>query len=309
MPRGALPGVLRRVPAVDRRAVARAVGRAVDRLLEERVFTLFLERASLFTRLRSPHLRRVVEIHAPLSWEAVLWEGLSPSPRLVDAERESLLSAETVWVQNPAMQRWCEWLGVPPSRIRLRLQAAHPAPPHQAPDDGPFVLGCAATWKTWHVGSRVRAELAGLVDQIRPRPLHLELFGCGPGLPDVVAAAADLGVPCRALGWADRDTVATARARWHAAWVPRAPWPPLPPAGTTLSALEHRLSAPFPDRWFEELKVAEAGATGVPIWIDGTLRPSTIPPTWDGVATAILEHEGAAPYIVPGSSVPSRRVQ
>lgn len=275
LPRGRLPGALRKRRAWDAAVDGRAARNAALRWHRQHPVALLYERAALFSRIgRLPGVPRVVELNAPLAWEAAWFEGLAPSPALLAAEARSLADADLVVVVSEALGACAQRRGVPADRVLVLPNGAEGVPGFDP--DGP--LGYAGTFKPWQ----------GLLDSVPAlaalgRPL--ELWGDGPDRVPLLRALRAAGLPHAWRGWASPSDLAAARAAWSAAWVPRGAWPP--PGSEALAAT---FGEPVPDRYFSPLKEAEAAACGLPIWRGaGTLLdPPARPRSWGQVAGAVL---------------------
>lgn len=277
LPPGHLPGVLRRRRAWDEGIDAAAARRWARR---QRLDLLY-ERAALFGTLgRLPGVARVVELNAPLAWEACWYEGEAPRAALLQAEARALSGADLVAVVSEPLVAYALRRGVPAERILLTPNGAEPvAEPSPGPVHG-FVLGYAGTFKPWQ-------GLLAAIPELAARPgWRLELWGDGPERAAFVQAAAAAGVPVRWRGWGSAAELAEARLGWSAAWVPLAAWPP-PGSG----AVARGLDEPVPGRYFSPLKEAEAAACGLPIWRGaGPPEPCPSPPPgWRDTVRVILE--------------------
>ncbi len=279
LPRGQLPGVLRRNRAWDERVDAAAARRWARR----QDLDLLYERAALFGTLgRLPGVPRVVELNAPLAWEACWYEGEAPRPALLRAEQRALSDADLVLVVSEPLVDYALRRGVPKGRILLAPNGAD-GQPGTPPED--FVLGYAGTFKPWQ----------GLVDAVPALVelgAHLELWGDGPDRVRFLEAAEGAGLDASWRGWGSAEQLAEARVGWSAAWVPLAPWPPEGSA-----SIAQALDEPVPGRYFSPLKEAEAAACGLPIWRGSgePESPASAPPSWQDTARAVLsrlEHLG-----------------
>lgn len=258
-PRGRLPGVLRRNRAWDERVDARALARHVHA-------DVIYERHALFASVGGP---RIVELNAPVAWEAVWFEGLAPDPALLRAESRQLQSATLVVAVSAPLAEYAVRRGVPPDRVVV-VPNGGVATPRRAHDG--FVVGYAGTFKPW------QGMVAALSDlEAVDRPFRLELWGDGPDRPAVVEAARAAGVEVDWKGWGTPD-----RGGWDVAWAPRGPWPPAGPC----------FDEPPPARYFSPLKEADAAASGLPVLRDGTLIDLPPPPTWRDTAGTILGAAG-----------------
>lgn len=247
---------------------------------------LLYERAALFGSLgRLPGAARVVELNAPLAWEAVWFEGLSASPALLAAEARSLADADLVVVVSEPLVDYALRRGADPRAVLLLPNGADPPDPPGAPtlpragSTGGFVLGYAGTFKPWH----------GLADAIPAlqalAPDRVELWGDGPERRRSVRAMDEAGLAADWRGWGSPTEIAAARAGWSAAWVPRAAWPP--PGSRDAAAA---FGEPVPAPYFSPLKEAEASAQGLPIWRGaGPVELSCgRPRSWSAVAAEVL---------------------
>lgn len=307
--RGVLPGVLRKNLRWDRLAVGRSVAAGVERLLRDQRVDLLYERAAWGCDLgpvAARHgVRRVLEVNAPLSWEAVLWEGGAATDAWLQKERALYAGAAEIHCVSAALAQWCIGLGADPGRVIHRGQGAagprggaKPCPPAGTAAGRPWRVGCASTWKPWQVGDTVVDELRALAASVAPSPLHLQLWGDGPMRRAVEHGASTLGIECQWMGWGDDAAVAEARQLWDGHWVPRAPWPPAPPVGTTIPDLERTLGVTLPPRWFAELKRTEAHHAGLPTFEGGRWCAAEPTRTWDELARAVLD--GSMRAVVAG---------
>jgi hypothetical protein len=240
---------------------------------------------------RSCPSRWLVEVNAPLAWEGALFRGRTLTARALRAEQDALAEPGWVVAVSPPIARWIERTDV---LVVPNGVASLPAPRPRA-GDGPFVLGFEGTFKPWHGLEEEAPSLPRLARHpaLGGRPLRVELAGEGPRRAATLAALR--GHDVRWLGALDAAELAQARARWDAAWIPEAPWPP--PGAAALSA---RLGAPLPERWFAPLKEAEAAAAGLALWKGGALQsPPSPPPTWASIAAALLER-AASPALAAG---------
>lgn len=287
-PRGRLPGFLRKDPerdgAVDGDAFLRWAWTQARRFRPH----LLHERHSLFgglgrLRPRGDRTPLLLEVNAPLVWEGALFRDLPPRPSLLAREEAAWAYADVRVAVSPGLARLVDGLVVP--------NGAEPGPAARPGTTPPFVLGLAASFKPWHGVPEGATSLLRLQRQVGP--LRVELVGDGPTLPATRAALDSLGIPHEAFGVLPDEAV-TARCRtWHAAWSPRAPWPP-PGAEPVASAL----GAPLPDRWFAPLKEAEAAAAGLTVWTGEALVSPAPAPTWDAVVDDLLRL--TLPAGVPG---------
>ena len=277
--RGRLPGVLRRRrawdEAVDAAAMSRQARRWARRLRPDLVYERLALFASIGARLRRPGCPWVLEVNAPVAWEAVWFEGMAPDPALLRWEERTLRSADRVVVVSEALAAYVRHRGVDPERIDLHpngVRRLTAAPRLDRASGAPFVLGYEGTFKPWQGLVEAVPELRELALRLAPRPLAVELWGDGPVRPALATAAADLDL--RFAGWGAPD-----RSRWDAAWIPAGPWPPPGPG----------FDEQPPDRYFCPLKAAEAAAAGLPVLRVGRLHPpAPLPLRWDEIAARIL---------------------
>ena len=221
----------------------------------------------------------LVEVNAPLTWEAALFRGKRATRAKLDAELASLRRAAHVVVVSSALQRWLATHDVAAHVLPNAVSTRSPA----SPPEGRFVLGFEGTFKAWHGLVASVASLELLHAQVGP--VEVELIGDGPERQALQQALDALSIPTRWLGELDARRVATHRVRWSACWSPHAPWPP-PGA----AAVERALGRALPERWFAPLKEAEAAAAGLPLWRSGPdLVPAGPPPrTWQEVGRGLL---------------------
>lgn len=282
--RGRLPGFLRKHRAWDEAADAAALARQARRwaraLRPDLVYERFALFASVGARLRHPGCPWVLEVNAPVAWEAVWFEGLQPDPALIRWEERTLRAADRVVVVSEPLADLVRRRGVHPDRIDLEPNGVARLPLTTSADpgpDAPFVLGYEGTFKPWQGLPAALPDLRCLAAQVAPRPLVVELWGDGPDRA-ALSEAGDLDLRFR--GWGTPD-----RATWHAAWIPEGPWPPAGPA----------LAEPPPARYFSPLKQAEAAAAGLPLFRRGRLEPpGPAPATWEQIADRILARSSAS---------------
>jgi len=293
-PRGRLPGVLRRDPRKDLRVDARAMAQALRR----RPAALLYERWSLLAQLGpAPGAPYVLEVNAPLAWEAALFEGVRPGRDLVAWEERSLQAADRVVVVSEALADYVVGRGVDRARVLVEPNGVDggslAARAADGEAGGPRVLGYAGTFKPWQ-GLRGSAE--SLARLRADGPLCLQLWGDGPDKRALLAAAGQAGVEVDDRGWGTSSQIAAARAAWWAAWVPLTPWP----GGRDLRRLE-ALFGSAPSRWYSPLKEAEAAAAGVPVW-RGAGPPVELPPPsqWTDIAARVLESVGLPAHRASG---------
>lgn len=290
-PRGRLPGTLRRHRPWDEAVDARAMTRWALRRARAFQPDLLYERWSLFAavgRKLAPRLGVpwVLEVNAPLAWEAAWFEGLEASPALLRREERCLRAADRVLVVSEELEAYVLRRGVDPSRVLLRPNGASEGERGglRSPRAGSagFTLGYAGTFKPWQGLVAALPALVQLRDQLAPRPLRLELWGDGPERRPFLAAldCGLQGVEVDWKGWGDPD-----RSGWDAAWVPLAAWPP------DSAGLEEAFGEPPPGRYFSPLKEAEARAAGLPCWYGdgrGLIPPGDPPALWADIARDIL---------------------
>jgi len=281
--RGRLPGVLRRRRAWDERVDASALAAQAARWGAERRPDVLYERFALFASVGARLRRRlgapwVVEVNAPVAWEAAWFEGATADPALLRWEERVLQEADGIVAVSDALAEYAERRGAAPASIRVVRNGADPSPAETAAADGPFVLGYAGTFKPWQGMAAALPSIAAFAATL-DRPLTLQLWGDGPDRAAVLAAAERSGVAVDARGWGEPT-----RAAWHAAWVPLGPWPPAGGEG---------FGEPCPDRYFSPLKEAEAAAARLPVFRGGRLLPpAPAPATWEQVARTILGSRG-----------------
>ncbi len=277
-PRGRLPGSLRKHRPWDAAVDARAARRQALRWHGQRPVHLLYERAALFGRIgRLPGAARVVELNAPLAWEAAWYEGEAPRRALLQAEARSLRDADLVVVVSAPLMEYAVRRGVDRARLLLLPNGAPPAPPRVRSTSR--TLGYAGTFKPWH------GLLEALPSLIALAPDRLELWGDGPLRVPFLRALEEAGLPFVWRGWAEGDDLARARAGWWGAWVPASSWPP-PGSQTCADAF----GEPIPPPYVSPLKEAEAAASGLPIWRGaGPLEPpAPAPRTWEQCAAEVL---------------------
>jgi glycosyltransferase involved in cell wall biosynthesis len=291
LPRGRLPGVLRRRSRPwEIKVDARAASKAAAVRARQWGPTLVYERYALFADAgrrikRALNIPWVLEVNAPRTWEAALFEGLSVTGAMVDAETSVLRAADRVVVVSEALRRWVVSRGVPEERVLHIPNGSDVQPVVIAP--GPMRLGYAGTFKRWH---RLPESIPALLSlAARTGPLHLELHGDGPDRETLLDALRRTPIQVVAPGWSTPAELAAARRGWTAAWVPSPrSWPPHPALAQTLEAT---LGEPCPARWFDPLKGAEARAAGLPIW-DGTEAAPALDRTavlpWTSVAASAI---------------------
>ena len=286
LPRGRRPGVLRRrYPLFDRRTDARAASRVAGRRIHADIvyerYTLFGD-AGRRVKARRPGTAWILEVNAPRTWEAALFEGLPVGRSAVAEETRTLRAADRVVVVSEALRRWVEGRGVDPARIRTVANGAEPSGRPLRPASDEFRVGYAGTFKPWHGLLSSLDALARLAASVGPRRLVLELHGDGPERgPFLRGLEAFPAIRVDDRGWTDGPGLAEARSRWSAAWVPS---PRTPDPG----GLAARFGEPVPASWFDPLKGAEARADGVAVW-RGDDRPPDVgpkPPDWASVVAA-----------------------
>ena len=277
--RGHLPGVLRRRRAwdegVDASAMARQARGWARRLRPDLIYERFALFSSIGARLRAPGRPWVLEVNAPVAWEAVWFEGARPDPALLRREEVTLRSADRVVVVSDALAAYVRRRGVEADRIDLLPNGVREplaGVPAGADERGPFVLGYEGTFKPWQGLLEAVPQLRDLAAHVAPRPLVIDLWGDGPMRSAFVDRA--VGLELQVRGWGRPD-----RSSWHAAWVPEGRWPPPGPG----------FDEPPPDRYFSPLKAAAAAAAGLPVFRGGRLHPpEPSPRSWTEIASAIL---------------------
>lgn len=311
-PRGRLPGALRKhTPwdhAIDGNAMSRWALRQGTRFMPDVVY----ERFTLFS---SPGLRvadrldipYVVELNAPLSWEAALFRGLPARARFLKRESRILTKADLLICVSPALREYAIRRGVDPSRIKVVANGAMVlAPPSLLSrerdairsDRRPFVLGYAGSFKAWQglVGSI--DDLRELRAKVAPRALHIDLWGAGPERSRFTALVLEEdGITLSLNGWGSADQLVHARSAWDAAWVPLALWPPqFSSDGRSLAELERSFGERAPALYFSPLKEAEARGVGLEIWpVRSAARGEEEPQSWVQVSSAVLAASGFSP--------------
>ena len=291
-PRGRLPGFLRKRRVWDERVDAAAMARWLRREFTAWPPDLLYERMSLFSALGA-QLRTalgvpwVLELNAPLSWEACWFEGEKPRSGLVRCEERALRAADAVVVVSEPLRDYAVRRGAPRERVWLVPNGARPtvvAVPRR-PEEGVFVLGYEGTFKVWQGMLGQVDDLRRLVEESGGRRVRLELWGDGPDRRPLTDALAGLpGIDVDYRGWGVPQ-----RSSWSAAWVPSGPWPP------ESSAIEKAFGEAPPERYFSSLKGAAAAAASVPTWNRGRLIParSQRPQTWREVADTISQLVGS----------------
>jgi glycosyltransferase involved in cell wall biosynthesis len=277
-PRGHLPGALRKRRSWDAAADARIAVRTARRWHRARPVDLIYERAALYSRIgRLRGAARVVELNAPLAWEAAWFEGAEPGRALLAAEARSLGDADLVVVVSDALAEYARRRGVPAERIVVLPNGADVA--LVAPRSGPRVIGYAGTFKPWHGLESSIDALVGLDAE------RIELWGDGPERAAFVHAALAAGLRVDWRGWGTPSDLARAREGWTLAWVPRVAWPP---PGSDRAAVA--FDEPVPEPYYSPLKEAEAAAAGLAIW-RGAGPPESMPrpAPWRDVAAAVLQ--------------------
>lgn len=287
-PRGRLPGFLRKRRAWDERVDSAAMVRWLRREFDRWKPDVLYERMSLFSALGlglRPALGVpwVLELNAPLSWEACWFEGEPPHSALVRYEERALRAADAVVVVSEPLRDYALRRGAHRERVWVVPNGARPAEAQvsRRNQEERFVLGYEGTFKVWQGMLGQVEDLSRLAEESRGSGLRLELWGDGPErrpLIDALAERPDIEVDYRGWGLPQRSA-------WSAAWVPTGPWPP------ESAAIEEAFGEAPPERYFSSLKGAAAGAAGLPIWNRGTLSPaaSTAPPTWQDVAKTIAQ--------------------
>jgi hypothetical protein len=252
-PRGRLPSVLRRDAVRDAAVDAAAMARWARKLGP---FDIVHERmspaAAIGAALRPAEW--VVEINAPLVWEAALYRGVHPDPRWIACERRALGGADRVEAVSASLADYAVRRGARPDRVVVRPPDADVCADPLGVDtgEGPFVLGWAGSFRPWHGLAEGLTELLALAAALAPRRLRVELVGDGPQRGKVLDALASAAFDLVAPGWVDAATLRAARGRWQAQWAPPPPWPP-PGADRVAAAL----GEPLPDPWWAPLKAAE----------------------------------------------------
>jgi glycosyltransferase involved in cell wall biosynthesis len=275
-PRGHLPGVLRRHRAWDAAVDAAAAARCARRWHAEAPIDLLYERAALFGAIgRLPGAARVVELNAPLAWEAAWFEGEVPRPALLEAEARGLADADLVVVVSEPLAGYAARRGVDPEAILVLPNGADRSP---ASSRRGRVLGYAGTFKPWHGLAAAASAVAALA------PERVELWGDGPEREAAVGALREAGVAVDWRGWGTPGELAEARTGWWAAWVPRAAWPP-----TGSEAIAAAFGEAPPPPYFSPLKEAEAAVAGLAVWRgEGPLEVPARPRSWAEVAGEVL---------------------
>lgn len=305
-PRGRLPGFLRKRRAWDEGVDARAMERFVAASCAAWPPDVFYERWSLYAGLGrglSQRFRRpwILEVNAPLAWEACWFEGLEPTPSLLRREEETLRAADRVLVVSEALRDYVLRRGVERSRVVVVPNGADGSPStRSAPSSSdPFVLGYEGTFKPWQGMVDGVPRLVELAAEVSPRRLHLALWGDGPErlefLERVERGLRDCTVEWH--GWGSPE-----RKSWDAAWVPLGAWPP---PSTELSEV---FGEPPPKCYFSPLKEAAARAAGLPCWYAderGLVPPGSRPESWKTVAEQALDLVGEIEH--PMAATPARR--
>lgn len=287
-PRGRLPGFLRKHRAWDEAVDARAMGRLVA-AADWRPDLLY-ERWSLFSAVGRRLRQRlgvpwILEVNAPLAWEACWFEGLEPTPSLLRREEETLRSADRVLVVSQALRDYVLLRGVDSSRVVVvpngadGLASGRP----EKSSCAPFVLGYEGTFKPWQGMVEAVPRLRELAASVSPRPLHLELWGDGPQRVEFLSRVGR-GLEECAVDWRGWGT--PERTSWDAAWVPLRTWPP------PSSALSEVFGEAPPERYFSPLKEAVARAAGLPCWYAddrGLVSAQSRPQPWRVIAERALD--------------------
>lgn len=287
-PRGRLPGFLRKRRAWDEAVDARAMERLVA-AADWRPDLLY-ERWSLYSAVGRRLGQRfgvpwILEVNAPLAWEACWFEGLQPTPSLLRREEDTLRSADRVLVVSEALRDYVLRRGVDANRVVVVPNGADgiASPRPQKTSSAPFVLGYEGTFKPWQGMVEGAPRLLDLAAAVSPRPLHLELWGDGPQRREFLARLNKGPAPCTVewRGWGTPD-----RKSWDAAWVPLGAWPP---PSSTLSEV---FGEPPPQRYFSPLKESAARAAGLPCWYAddrGLVPPRSRPQPWRVIAEQALD--------------------
>lgn len=311
-PRGRLPGALRKYPpwdhAIDANAMSHWLLRQGKRFRPDVVY----ERFSMFStpgvrvarRLGIPY---VVELNAPLVWEAALFRGLAARPAFIRREARALTRADLLICVSPALREYAIFRGVEPSRIVVvpnGASAVHPrsllsrTKDERSKAKGAFVLGYAGSFKAWQGLVSSIAQLVELRATVAPRTLHLDLWGDGPERALFAAGVLEEdGITLSLHGWGSAEQLACARASWDAAWVPLAPWPPaFSTDGRSLEELEASFGEPAPSLYFSPLKEAEARRAGLDVWPEvAAAIPQERPRSWQQIAEVVLSATGFPP--------------
>jgi len=249
----------------------------------------------------------VLELNAPLSWEAALFRGLPASSRLLKRESLVLTKADLLVCVSQELRAYAIRRGVREERILVQANGAERATgsvssswePQEAgaSREQAFVLGYAGSFKAWQGLPEAIPRLCALRSEVAPRSLHLDLWGDGPEREQFLEAVqGHEGISLTWHGWGEAEVLQAARCHWDAAWVPLAPWPPRASSdGRTIAALEDGFGERVPGMYFSPLKEAEAIEAGLPIWPSREhLEAPTPPMTWEQIAANILEASGFA---------------
>ncbi len=309
-PRGRLPGALRKRVSWDHGIDARAMSRWALSQAREYLPHFIYERFALYS---SPGLRvaqslgipYVVELNAPLSWESALFRGMPANRSLLERESKVLTQADVVLCVSQALAEYAIRRGVCSERVLVQPNGAAPLktdgdqfPASKAsatPAGETFVLGYAGSFKPWHGLLGSLSELRELREELRPRVLHLDLWGDGPERARFVAALCkEADITLSDHGFGTSREVWEARGSWDAAWVPLAPWPPLrSSSGRSLAELERAFGESVPECYFSPLKGVEALSVGLPVWpprASSTMNGE--PLSWTQVASRVLKAVG-----------------
>lgn len=191
-------------------AVRDAVRRAVDRFRPDLLYERYaLLRTEAQTVARDRGVPLVLEVNAPLVWEASRFRGLPATVEAFDTEQAIWRAASSVVVPSGPLRDRVLAAGQP--NVSLLPNAApagppaEPGPPGRPPSvrrrlrlDDTFVVGHSGSMKPWHDLPVLVQAVARLRGELRAALL---LVGQGPALAGAVRLAADLGVPLVAPGF------------------------------------------------------------------------------------------------------------
>ena len=227
---------LRRIPAVlpqsepapaSLLASIRRQSAEIERIAREWVVDGVYERFSLFSdggvrAARRLGVRHVLEVNAPLRWEARSFRSLAHAEEAAAIEKRVLAATDRIFAVSDEMaallvadgvdERKIDVVpnGVDPDKIPARVEREGPAP---------FVVGFAGSLKPWH-GIDVLTDACRRVLTLAP-DLRVEIVGDGPAAVKLERLAGEPRVTIH--GHRSHVDVLALMARWDAGLAPYLP--------------------------------------------------------------------------------------